>query len=58
MLLSNPVMSILVIPDDAPLHEWTGVTQRVIVLGPARFALSCRLLRISASAARTGHRGR
>ena len=55
MLLSNPLMGILVIPDDAPLHEWAGLAQRVIVLGllfPARFALSYRLLRTSALAAR------
>lgn len=48
MLLSNPVMGILVIPDDAPLHDWAGLAQRIIVLGllfPARMALSHRLLR-------------
>jgi uncharacterized protein DUF998 len=48
MLLSNPVMGILVIPEGAPLHEWAGLAQRVIVLGllfPARIALSIRLLR-------------
>jgi hypothetical membrane protein len=52
MLLSNPVMGILVIPDDAPLHEWAGLAQRVIVLGllfPARIALSIELLRTAAS---------
>jgi hypothetical membrane protein len=50
MLLSNPVMGILVIPDDAPLHDWAGLAQRVIVLGllfPARLALSYRLLRVA-----------
>lgn len=55
MLVSNPVMGILVIPDDAPLHEWAGLAQRVIVLGllfPARLALSYRLLRMVALAAR------
>jgi len=55
MLVSNPVMGILVIPDDAPLHEWAGLAQRVIVLGllfPARLALSYRLLRTAALAAR------
>ena len=53
MLVSNPVMGILVIPDDAPLHEWAGLAQRVIVLGllfPARLALSYRLLRVAAPA--------
>jgi len=55
MLLSNPVMGILVIPDDAPLHDWAGLAQRLIVLGllfPARLALSHRLLRTPAPAAR------
>ena len=53
MLLSNPVMGILVIPDDAPLHDWAGLAQRIIVLGllfPARMALSYRLLRMPALA--------
>jgi hypothetical membrane protein len=48
MLLSNPLMAFLVIPDDAPLHDWAGLAQRVIVLGllfPARLALAHRLLR-------------
>jgi hypothetical membrane protein len=55
MLVSNPVMGVLVIPDDAPLHEWAGLAQRVIVLGllfPARLALSYRLLRMAALSAR------
>lgn len=55
MLVSNPVMGILVIPDGAPLHEWAGLAQRIIVLGllfPARMALSHRLLRMPAPAAR------
>jgi hypothetical membrane protein len=55
MLLSNPIMAILVIPDDAPLHEWAGLAQRAIVLGllfPARLALSSRLLRMPALADR------
>ena len=53
MLISNPFMGILVIPDDAPLHEWSGLAQRVIVLGllfPARLALSYRLLRVTSPA--------
>ncbi len=43
-----PVMAVLVIPDDAPLHDWAGVAQRVIVLlllFPCRVVLSIRLLR-------------
>jgi hypothetical membrane protein len=55
MLVSNPVMGILVIPDDAPLHDWTGLAQRVIVLGllfPARLALAYRLLGTSTPATR------
>jgi len=50
MLISNLFMGILVIPDDAPLHDWAGLAQRVIVLGllfPARMALSYRLLRVT-----------
>ena len=55
MLISNPVMGILVIPDGAPLHEWAGLAQRIILLGllfPARMALSYRLLRMPAPGAR------
>jgi hypothetical membrane protein len=55
MLVSNPVMSLLVIPIEAPLHEWAGLSQRIIVLGllfPARLALSYRLLRVAALAVR------
>ena len=43
-------MGILVIPDDAPLHDWAGLAQRLVVLGmlfPARLALSQRLLRLA-----------
>jgi hypothetical membrane protein len=52
MLVSNPFMGILVIPDDAPLHNWAGLAQRLIILGtlfPARLALSHRLLRLAPS---------
>jgi hypothetical membrane protein len=48
--LSFPFMGLMVIPDDAPLHDWAGLAQRVIVLAflfPARIALAVRLLRIS-----------
>lgn len=47
LLLSNPVMVLLVVPDDAPLNDWAGLAQRILVLGvlfPARIALSYRLL--------------
>jgi hypothetical membrane protein len=40
----------LVMPDDAPLHDWAGLYQRVLVLGvifPARIALSVTLLRVA-----------
>lgn len=43
-----PVFGALVIPDDAPLHEWGGLAQRaliLLVLFPCRIALSLRLLR-------------
>ena len=56
MLVSNPVMAVLVIPDEAPLNEWAGLAQRIIVLGllfPARLALSYRLLRTPATTAAT-----
>ena len=48
--LSFPLMGALVIPDNAPLHDWAGLAQRVIVLVflfPARIALAIRLLRLS-----------
>lgn len=51
--LSFPLMGALVLPDDAPLHDWAGLAQRLIVLVllfPARIALAVRLLRVA-----TGH---
>jgi len=48
--LSFPLMGALVIPDNAPLHDWAGLAQRLIVLVllfPARIALAIRLLRLS-----------
>ena len=48
--LSFPLMGALVMPDDAPLHDWAGLAQRFIVLVllfPARIALAIRLLRVS-----------
>jgi len=43
-------MRLMVIPDDAPLHDWAGLAQRVIVLAflfPACIALAVRLLNTS-----------
>lgn len=43
-----PVMIFLGIPVGAPLHDWLGLVQRILILGlifPARIALSYRLLR-------------
>jgi hypothetical protein len=37
-------------PDGAPLHDWAGLAQRVVVLGvlfPCRISLAVRLLRLS-----------
>ncbi len=45
-----PVMSLLVIPDGAPLNDLAGLAQRVIVLlvlFPCRIVLSIRLLRVA-----------
>jgi len=42
-------LGVLAIPDGAPLHEWAGLAQRVVLLAvlfPARILLSVRLLRI------------
>lgn len=47
-VLSFPLMGALVIPEDAPLHDWAGLAQRLIVLVllfPPRIALAVRLLR-------------
>lgn len=46
MVVGNVLMARLVIPDDAPLHDWAGLGQRILVLGllfPARIVLSHRL---------------
>jgi hypothetical membrane protein len=40
----------LVVPDDAPLHDWLGLYQRVIILAvifPCRIVLSLRLLQVA-----------
>jgi hypothetical protein len=44
------VMGALVMPDDAPLHEWAGLAQRLlilVVLFPCRVVLSLRLLQVA-----------
>lgn len=48
--VSFPLMGALVIPDDAPLHDWAGLAQRLVVLVllfPARVALAVRLLNVA-----------
>ena len=47
MVVGNVLMVRLVIPDDAPLHEWAGLGQRILVVGllfPARIVLASRLI--------------
>jgi hypothetical protein len=46
---SAVVMALFVIPDNASLHDWAGLAQRVLLLAvlfPCRMVLSFRLLRI------------
>jgi hypothetical membrane protein len=46
------LLGILAMPDDAPLHEWAGLAQRIVILAvlfPARIVLSLRLLRLAGS---------
>ena len=48
LVVGNVLMVRLVIPDEAPLHDWAGLGQRIVVVGllfPARIALSARLIR-------------
>lgn len=48
--ISFPLMGILVLPDDAPLHDWAGIAQRAVVVAllfPARIVLAIRLLRVA-----------
>jgi hypothetical membrane protein len=43
-------MGALVMPDEAPLHDWAGLAQRAVillVLFPARIVLSLRLLQVA-----------
>jgi hypothetical membrane protein len=49
-LLGFVVMGSLVMPDDAPLHDWAGVFQRALIVGvvfPCRMAIGVRMLRLS-----------
>lgn len=49
-LLAFAGMGTLVIPDDAPLHDWAGLVQRlliVLVIFPCRVVLSLRLLALA-----------
>lgn len=46
------LLGALAMPDDAPLHQWAGLAQRIVILAvlfPARIALSLRLLRVAGS---------
>jgi hypothetical membrane protein len=48
--LSFPIMGVLVIPDDAPLHQWAGLAQRLVVVAllfPPRIALALRLMHMT-----------
>ena len=49
-LVGFVVMGALVMPDDAPLHAWAGLAQRLLILGllfPCRIVLSTRLLQVA-----------
>jgi hypothetical membrane protein len=44
------VLGGLAVPDDAPLHDWAGLAQRILILAvlfPCRLVLSARLLRLA-----------
>jgi hypothetical membrane protein len=46
------LLGALAMPDDAPLHQWAGLAQRIVILAvlfPARIVLSFRLLRLAGS---------
>ena len=50
MVAGFVVMGSAVIPEGAPLHDWAGLGQRILVLGvlfPCRVLLSVRLLRLA-----------
>lgn len=55
-LVGFVLMGVFVIPDDAPLHDWAGLGQRVIVLAilfPPRILLAVRLLSVADDPQRT-----
>jgi hypothetical membrane protein len=44
------VLGVLAMPDDAPLHDWAGLAQRVVILAvlfPTRIVLSLKLLKVA-----------
>ena len=48
LIVGNVVMVRFVIPDDAPLHDWAGLGQRILVVGllfPARVLMSYFMIR-------------
>jgi hypothetical membrane protein len=49
-LIGGILMRLYMIPADAPLHDWAGLGQRVLVVAivfPCRVALAARLLRLA-----------
>lgn len=57
MLLMAVGMNLLVIPDSAPLHDWAGLAQRIVVLVvlfPCRIAIAVRLLGVAGSGGEEG----
>jgi hypothetical protein len=45
-------MGVFVIPEDAPLHAWAGLAQRIVilvVLFPCTVVLALRLLRVASA---------
>jgi hypothetical membrane protein len=49
-LAGNLAGGVLFMPDDAPLHDWAGLYQRVLVLAilfPSRVVLSLKLLQVA-----------
>jgi hypothetical membrane protein len=48
LIVGNVVMARFLIPDDAPLHDWADLGQRILVVGllfPARIILAHRMIR-------------
>jgi hypothetical protein len=44
------IMRVLVVPDGAPLHDWVGLAQRLlilVILFPCRIVLAIRLLHVT-----------